>query len=205
MKLALSLLDKVGSRENAGEVILICTQVKLYVEPLQAALEYHHEGYTAAMVSGDSSLAVINLFSYDTSNFYAGTNLQKMHKMYTNIQFSEQRKQLIFMVQSQLVQRTVSKLIGTVEESKYSSERQDILAWNCSVVRSHHYQTAYVSFIFRSYDDAFENIEKFIALQDTTWGNLPFIASILVSSHYGWQESRRSRNGPEGATIPNQP
>ncbi len=185
VKLALSLLDKVGSRENAGEVILICTQVKLYVEPLQAALEYHHEGYTAAMVSGDSSLAVINLFSYDTSNFYAGTNLQKMHKMYTSsIQFSEQRKQLIFMVQSQLVQRTVSKLIGTVKEPKYSPERQDILASNCSVVRSHHYQKAYVSFIFRSYDDTVENIEKFIALQDTTWGNL-FIAHAVHCFYTG--------------------
>eukprot|EP00985_Skeletonema_marinoi_P028160 scaffold24191_cov73-Skeletonema_marinoi.AAC.1 len=38
VKLALSLLDKVGSRENAGGVIFVCTQVKSYVEPLQAAL-----------------------------------------------------------------------------------------------------------------------------------------------------------------------
>jgi len=42
VQLALSLLDKVGSRESAGEVICIGTQVRVYIEPLQAALEYHN-------------------------------------------------------------------------------------------------------------------------------------------------------------------
>ncbi|KAK1744366.1 hypothetical protein QTG54_004899 [Skeletonema marinoi] len=109
VKLALSLLDKVGSRENAGVVIFVCTQVKIYVEPLQAALEYYHEGYAAAMASGDSSQAT----SVD------------IHGPGSAIQFS------------------LSKLIGTGEEPKYSSEGLDILASNSSALRSYHYQTAY--------------------------------------------------------------
>ena len=178
-KLALSLLDRVGSRENAGEVIFVSTQVRLYVEPLQAALEYHNQGYAAAMASGDSHLAVINLFAFIANNFFAGANLQRMQELYTNsIHFSEERKQLIMGVQAKVVQRTVSKLIGTDEEPEYSSEERDILASNDSVSRSHHYQTAYVSFIFRSYDDTIENIEKYFGFQETTWGNLFFVHAV---------------------------
>eukprot|EP00984_Skeletonema_dohrnii_P029272 scaffold19722_cov105-Skeletonema_dohrnii-CCMP3373.AAC.1 len=138
VKLALSLLDKVGSREYAGEVIFVCTRVKTYVEPLQAALEYHHEGYAAAMASGDSSQAVINLLALNSSSFFAGTNLQRMQEQCDNtIQLCEERHQLIFMVQAQQVQRSLSKLIGTGEEPKHSSEGQDILASNSSVLRSY--------------------------------------------------------------------
>jgi len=61
VKLAHSLLDKVGSRESAGEVICIGTHVRAYVEPLQAMLEYHNEGYAAAMASGDIIQAAINI------------------------------------------------------------------------------------------------------------------------------------------------
>jgi predicted ATPase len=185
VKLALSLLDKVGSRENAGEVILVCTQVKSYVEPLQAALEYHREGYSAAMASGDNTQAVINMLALNASSFFAGANLQRIQEQCdNNIQMCEERKQLIFMVQAQQVQRTLSKLIGTGEEPKYSSEGRDILASNSSVLRSYHYQTAYVSFIFRSYDDTIENIEKYFALQETTWGIL-LLAHAVHAFHTG--------------------
>ena len=179
VKLAVSLLDRVGTRENAGEVIFVCTQVRLYVEPLQATLEYHHQGYAAAMASGDSNLAAANLFAFNASKFFAGANLQRMQEKNANsIQFSEERKQLIVAVQSKLVQRTVSKLIGTGEEPEYSSEGWDILASNGSVSRSHHYQTAYLSFIFRSREDTIENIEKYFAFQETTWGNLFFAHAV---------------------------
>eukprot|EP00984_Skeletonema_dohrnii_P018848 scaffold8915_cov95-Skeletonema_dohrnii-CCMP3373.AAC.1 len=171
VKLALSLLDKVGSRDSAGDMIALCTQVKTYVEPLQAALEYHHEGYAAAMASGDSSQAVINTLLNCIGSFFAGTNLQRMQDLFADtVKLCEERKQLNYKLQAQQVQRSLSKLIGTGEEPKHSSEGQDILASNSSVLRSYHYQTAYVSFIFRSYDDTIEHIEKYFALQETTWG-----------------------------------
>eukprot|EP00984_Skeletonema_dohrnii_P018707 scaffold8788_cov76-Skeletonema_dohrnii-CCMP3373.AAC.1 len=186
VKLALSLLDKVGSRENAGGVIFLCTQVKKYVEPLQAALVYHHEGYAAAMASGDNTQAVINLLALNSSSYFAGTNLQRMQEQCDNtIQLCEERKQLIFMVQAQQVQRSLLKLIGTGEEPKHSSEGQNILASNSSVLRSYHYHTAYVSFIFRSYDDTIENIEKYFALQETTWGEILFLAHAVHAFHTG--------------------
>ncbi len=179
VKLALSLLDRVGSRENAGEVILVCTQVKLYVEPLQATLEHHKQGYAAAMASGDSNLAIMNLFAFNAAKLFAGVNLQRMQELYADsIKFSEERKQLIVAVSSKLMQRTVTKLIGAGEGPEYSSEEQDILASNSNVLRSQHYQTAYVNFIFRSYDDTVENMEKYFAFQQTTWGALSFAHAV---------------------------
>eukprot|EP00985_Skeletonema_marinoi_P001074 scaffold434_cov190-Skeletonema_marinoi.AAC.5 len=179
VKLAVSLLDKVGLRDSAGEVIALCTQVKTYVEPLQATLEYHHDGYAAAMASGDSSQALINTLLNCIGSFFAGSNLQRMRDRFAEaIKLSAERKQLNYMLQAQQVQHSVSKLIGAGEELNYFSEGRNILASNSSVVRSFHYQTAYVSFMFRSYDDMVENIEKYFAFQETTWACLFFAHAV---------------------------
>ncbi|KAK1744368.1 hypothetical protein QTG54_004901 [Skeletonema marinoi] len=45
-------------------------------------------------------------------------------------------------------------------------------------------QQSYVSFIFRSYDDTIENIEKYFAFQETTWGIL-FLAHAVHAFHTG--------------------
>lgn len=58
-KFALSLLDKVGSWEKAGEVICVGAEVRAYVEPLQAANEYHTNGYAAAKATGDATFATM--------------------------------------------------------------------------------------------------------------------------------------------------
>jgi hypothetical protein len=96
VKLALSLLDNVGSRESAGEVICIGTQVRLYVEPLQAALEYHNEGYAAAMASGDIIQAALNKMLSCISSSIAGVNLQIVREKYAeSIKFMKERNMAI--------------------------------------------------------------------------------------------------------------
>jgi len=177
VKLALSLLDKVGSRESAGEVSCFGTQVRAYVEPLQAVLEYDNEGYAASMASGDTFLAAVNLMFGCNTSFFAGVNLPTLRAKYAEvIKFMEDRKQVILMVQIQYAQRTIFKLIGTDEEPKYvSSEEQNILATNNSVRTSYYFHKAFSSFMFRSYDDTKENTEKYIACIDNTWANL-FVA-----------------------------
>jgi tetratricopeptide (TPR) repeat protein len=174
VKLALSLLDEVGSRECAGEVILVGTQVVAYVEPLQAALECHNKGYAAAMASGDVYLAAANFMLSCGSSFVAGVNLQNMQEKYDEaIKFFEERKMVIFMVQLQYVQHSIFKLTGKDEEPKYvSAVEQNILATNNSVRTTYYYQKTYISFTFRSYDGTKENIEKYLACIDNTWANL---------------------------------
>jgi predicted ATPase len=201
VKLALSLLDKVGSRESAGEVICIGTQVRLYVEPLQAALEYHNEGYAAALASGDTIQAAANLMFSCGSSFCAGVNLQTMREKYAEaIKFMEERKMVIFMVQTQYVLHSILQLIGTDEEPKNDSdEEQNILATNTSVMASYYFHKAYISFMFRSYDGTIENIEKYLACIGNTWANL-LLAHAYHAFYIGlisfWL-ARKSRDGQQ--------
>jgi hypothetical protein len=201
VQLARSLLDKVGSRESAGEVICFGTQVVAYVEPLQAALEYHNEGYAAAMASGDVIQAALNnLFSCGNSLF-AGVNLKTMReKCAEGIKFMEERKLVIFMMQIQHVQHSVSKLIGTDEDPKHvSAEEQNILATNNSVMTTYFYQKTYISFIFRSYDDSKNYAEKYLACISNTWANLFLnhaFHSFYISLISFWL-ARKSRDGQQ--------
>jgi predicted ATPase len=199
VKLALALLDRVGSRESAGEVICFGTQVRAYVEPLHAALNYHTEGYSAAMASGDVFLAAANIL-FSTSLF-ADVNLETIReKCVEVIKFMEQRKIVIFKVQAQYRQETVFKLVGADEEPNYfSAEEKLILATNNSVRAFYYFQRSYTSFMFRSYDDTIENIEKYLACIDNTWANL-FLHHAYQAFYVGlisfWC-ARKSRDGQQ--------
>jgi hypothetical protein len=200
VKLALSLLDKVGSRESAGEVISFGAQVRAYVEPLQAALEYQHEGYAAAMASGDVNMAAANSMAYCSNSFCAGVNLQVVRKQHEEaIKFMEERKLSIFMLQSQYTLHSIFKLIGTDEEPKkhFSDEELSILATNNSVMTTYYYQKTYISFMSRSYDGTKANIEKHLACVSNTWANL-FLHHAFQAFYVGlisfWL-ARKSRNG----------
>eukprot|EP00986_Skeletonema_menzelii_P007042 scaffold2704_cov162-Skeletonema_menzelii.AAC.2 len=178
VKLARLLLDKLDPRERAaeGEVICFGTQVRTYVEPLQSTLEYHYEGYAAAMSSGDIMQAALNnLFGTGMCSF-AGVNLQTAYeKCAESVNFMHERKVLIFMMQLQCIQRSVFKLIGTDEKPKYeSAEGENILATNNRVMTSDYFQRAYTSFMFRLYDDAKHYTEKYLNCIVNTWANLFF-------------------------------
>uniref|UniRef100_A0A7S2KE53 Uncharacterized protein n=1 Tax=Skeletonema marinoi TaxID=267567 RepID=A0A7S2KE53_9STRA len=198
VKLARSLLDKVGSRESAGEVICIGTQVVAYVEPVQAALEYHDDGYAAAMAYGDVIQAAVNNVFFCMSSFWAGVNLQTtQEKCAKVIKFMEDKKLVIFMTQLQYIQHSVFKLIGTDEEPKYVAEGQNVLATNNSVKTTYYYQKAFISFTFRSYDGTKENIGKYLACIGNTWANL-FINHAFHAFYIGlisfWL-ARKSKDG----------
>jgi hypothetical protein len=175
VKLAHSLLDKVGSRESAGEVICFGTQVRVYVEPLQSALEYYNEGYAAAMASGDVLQAAVNNLFRCGNSFFAGVKLEIVRENYiAAIKFLVQKNIMIFMAQTQnILHSTVLKLIGTDEEPKHvSAEDQNILATNNSAMASFYHQKSYISFMFRSYDDTKHYTEKYLACIGNTWANL---------------------------------
>ena len=96
----------MGSKDSAGEVIAFGTQVIAYVEPVQAALEHHHEGYTAAMASGDVLQAAANRIMFSNKYFFTGVNLQTAReKIAEAVQFFEERKQMIFTIQMQYMHR----------------------------------------------------------------------------------------------------
>src|SRR5210317_2540754 len=175
VKLALSLLDKVGSRESAGEVICVGTHVRTYLEPLQSVLEYFNDGYTAAMTSGDVSMATANRAQTECTSFFSGANLQTMREKYAKMmEMIEETKQVVILVQTLPVQRSIVRLVGSEEKQKYVIEEQNIIARNNSALRSYCFQKAYISFIFRSYDDTKIASESYFACSETTWANLFF-------------------------------
>ncbi|KAK1740120.1 putative AAA ATPase [Skeletonema marinoi] len=199
VKLARSLLDKVGSRESAGEVICTGTHIRSYIEPLQATLEYHNEGYTAAMASGDIIQAALNnLFSLGSS-FLAGVNLQTTRDKCAELCiFLYERKMLIFMMNVKYFEHSVFKLIGIDEKPKdVSAEEAKILTTNKSVMRTYHYQKAYTSFMFRLYDDSKNYAEKYLDFVDSTWANL-WLQHAFQAFHMGLISFWVARNSREG-------
>jgi len=179
VKLSRSLLDKVGSRDSAGEVISIGTQVRAYVEPLQATLEYHNEGYAAAMSSGDIIQAALNLIFICTTSLFAAVNLQTaLGKCVETDKFLYERKMVIFMIQNKCLHHSLLKLIGTDEKPKdFSEEEVKILTTNNSVMTSYYFQKAFISFTFRIYDDSKHYSEKYLDCIVNTWANLLFAHS----------------------------
>ncbi|KAL7495135.1 hypothetical protein ACHAWT_009264 [Skeletonema menzelii] len=165
VKLARSLLDKLGFKENAGEIICIGTQVVSYLEPLQATVEYHDEGYAAGMASGDIFQAAMNIMTRYVSSFCAGVKLQTTREIVDEgIEFMRERKIVIFVLELQGFRHSLLKLMGIDEELKHvSAEEEDILATNYNARKVHLFQKSYISFMFRSYDDSKAYAEKYFA------------------------------------------
>ncbi|KAK1741322.1 putative AAA ATPase, partial [Skeletonema marinoi] len=195
VKLALSLLDKVGV-ESAGEVICIATQIKIFVEPIQAALEYHDDGYAASMVAGDVFNALLNPLLKNSCMYVAGVKLQTMREEYDKFErLAKENNQSIFLVQVKQVQRDVLRLIGSDEEVTIPEE-QKLVASNNSVLKTFCFRKAYISFMFRSYDDAKEHVSKFYDCRENAWANL-MVTHIYPALHTGlisFWVARKSRD-----------
>jgi hypothetical protein len=74
-KLAEMLLDKHKFLDSAGEVIWLSTQLRIYIEPCQSAMECHKEGQHFAMTAGDVHWACMNRFMYAGFLLHCGVKL----------------------------------------------------------------------------------------------------------------------------------
>ena len=87
--------------------------------------------------------------------------------------FMYERKMLAYIVQLHCCQHAVFKLEGTDEIPKYvRAEEETIIATNASVRRSHFFWKAYISFMFRSYDDSKHYAEQCRDCFVNTWSFL---------------------------------
>jgi len=195
VKLALSLLDKVG-RECAGEVICIATQIKIFVEPIQAALEHHNDGYAASMVAGDAFNALLNTLLKNSCMYVAGVKLQTMLEEYNKSErLAKENNHSIFLVHMKQLQRDILRLIGSDEEVTIPEEEK-LIASNNSVLKTFCFGKAYISFMFRSYNDAKENILKFFDCRENAWANL-MVADVnhaLYTGLISFWVTRKSRD-----------
>ena len=71
------MLERIRSMENStemsgeGEVIAQGNQIRCFVDPVQTAVEFHLDGQTAAMASGDTHGALLNSVSSATVHFFS--------------------------------------------------------------------------------------------------------------------------------------
>ena len=197
VKLARSLLGKV-SRENEGQVICFGTQVVAYVEPLQAILGYHHDGFTAAMASGNIFLSGTIAMMSSNHSFFAGENLTAVRERYdVAIKFMVERNQMILSVQTQFYQQSVLKLMGLDVTPTHASGENAILASNITVKLVHHFHRMYISFIFRSFDSAQESLEKYFACY-FDGGTTLFLAHAFHAFYIGLISFWVARKSSEG-------
>eukprot|EP00985_Skeletonema_marinoi_P011488 scaffold5474_cov81-Skeletonema_marinoi.AAC.1 len=195
VKLALSLLDKVG-RECAGEVIAMATQVIIFVEPIQAALEHHNDGYAASMVTGDVYNALLNAILKDACMYVAGVKLQTMREEYNKSErLAKENNHFIHLVLIKQVQRDVLRLIGSDEEVKIPEEEK-LIGLNNTLLKTFCFRKAYISFMFRSYDDAKEYVSKFFDCHENAWASLvvSHIYNALYTGLISFWVARKSRD-----------
>lgn len=70
-----SLLDALDVADSTGEVIGVATELRCYVEPVQATKEMYVEGEAAAISEGDTNWAILNRFLFCSTSLWSGTNL----------------------------------------------------------------------------------------------------------------------------------
>eukprot|EP00984_Skeletonema_dohrnii_P038843 scaffold42576_cov255-Skeletonema_dohrnii-CCMP3373.AAC.1 len=102
----------------------------------------------------------------------AGVKLQTVREEYNKSEMlAKENKALILLVQIKQVQRDVFRLIGSDEEVKIPEEEK-LIASNNSVLKTFCFRKAYISFMFRSYDDAKEYVSKFYDCHENAWASL---------------------------------
>eukprot|EP00985_Skeletonema_marinoi_P029704 scaffold28750_cov91-Skeletonema_marinoi.AAC.1 len=148
------------------------------------------------MVAGDVFNALLNPLLKNSCMYVAGVKLQTMREEYDTFErLAKENNQSIFLVQVKQVQRDVLRLIGSDEEVTIPEE-ETLVASNNSVLKTFHFRKAYISFIFRSYDDAKEYVSKFYDCRENAWANLmvTHIYPALYTGLISFWVARKSRD-----------
>lgn len=116
--LAKSLLDRLDTKEVAGEVICVVAQIQCFVEPMQSANKLHIQGKSASMAAGDVHWACLNRLLYCTALFWTGANLftldETASKACQFMREQQHKTSLIFMLPGV---RTILALMGRETEA----------------------------------------------------------------------------------------
>ncbi len=125
-KLALSLMKKIPSRAQDGNVMFHSTCTRIYVEPMQSAIELFPDAYRAALKSGIPQASCIYTYTYGNLSFWSGKALTTViPSMKETLQNTKFHKNLNIMRQMLPSLRLALRLLG--EESSMSQQDQNSL------------------------------------------------------------------------------
>jgi predicted ATPase len=180
VNIARKLLDRIGSKDFAGEVIAMGSQLSHFVKPIQVTVELHAEGYTIAMAAGDMFSAMLNLVFYSGIAIWSTHGLTICHDHISQTcRLLEQHGQLNLlshMIQlKENIQLLMSEADGQEGISKSPQVEEILKNANHHGSISFISQKMYIHFMFREYDDMKLFAEKFFSMNDRNW--------ILLFSH----------------------
>jgi hypothetical protein len=114
-KLAKSLLEKMGEKEYAGEVLFMVAVVACLFEPLQSS-NLHTRGEAECLAVGDGHFACFNRMMDCINIFWSGLNLSDVNrKLVDACAFMNKQQHKAGLAFVMTVQRTVLMLIGQAE------------------------------------------------------------------------------------------
>ena len=121
--LAKSLLDRLGTKEVAGEVICVVAQMQCFVEPMQSASELHIQGESASMAAGDVHWACLNRLLYCTALFWTGANLPVLDETASKAcRFMREQQHRTTLIFTMTMLRTILALMGRENNALTDSE-----------------------------------------------------------------------------------
>lgn len=166
VKIAKKLLGRLGSKEVAGEVLALGTQITCFAEPVVAANEGHLEGYSVAMAAGDLNNALFNLILHGAGIYWNGVNLEKVRESHTKYcAMIEQHNHFTWLLNFIPSVRTVLILAGSTEEevkrTTFIQGEASLLEKNPHCAMTRHFQKFHLHFLFREYDQMKDAAEKF--------------------------------------------
>jgi hypothetical protein len=171
-KIAKMMLNSFGSKEVAGEVIAVGSQVLSFVEPLQTIVEFHAEGYTIAMAAGSLSGAMGNTLFYCADSFWAGVKLADCKDRYTHaLGFFQLRGNLAFHAAMTRVEKNIRLLMGADEGGDKPSITDDVeqdLQTNPVGSFAVFFQKMYIHYIFCESVKMKKSAELFFGVSNPT-------------------------------------
>jgi len=171
VRIGRKLLDRIGSKEVAGEVIALGTQIMCFVEPVQATLETHVQGHTTAMAAGDTHGALLNSVCYVGTSFWAGTKLSVWRERYDLARrLMEEHDHMTFLAHITQWEENVSILMGTNDSNVSEIEGvKNVREGNPHASYTQALQEMYIKFMFREYEEMKVLAEKYYDFNLHTW------------------------------------
>ena len=183
VKIARKMLDRFGTKDIAGEVFAISTQIMCFVQPVQATLESHVQGHTIAMAAGDTHGALVNSALFPSTSFWAGTKLHVCKERFDHAcRLMEERGNLTLLAHTIQMKKWFNQLMGLDEEStkpaadsarsNLDQAAQDLQKTNPHASYTFYYQNMYITFVLRDYDQMKAFAEKYFAFNLRSWSLL---------------------------------